>query len=134
MRNNNIKNKDEKIELTLPVNSAYVSAARLTASSISNRMGFNIEDIEDIKAAVSEACIYIIKQCSHAGKQEFRIEFMLHDNKLLEIRLTTALTATVLAASDEDELGIKMIQALMDSLEITFENGGVGIIMQKQKQ
>lgn len=133
MRNNEPQNKEEKIELTLPVNSAYVSAARLTASSISNRMGFNIEDIEDIKSAVSEACIYIINQCSQAGKQNFRIEFMLHNNNLLEIRLTTALKSTILASCDEDELGIKMIQALMDSLEITFENGGVGIIMRKQK-
>ena len=43
----------ESVELTLPINAAYISAARLTASSIANRLGFGIEEVEDIKTAVS---------------------------------------------------------------------------------
>jgi serine/threonine-protein kinase RsbW len=46
----------DKIELTLPNKPEFVSIARLTASVIANNMGFDIEDIEDIKVAIGEAC------------------------------------------------------------------------------
>lgn len=133
MRNDSMIGKHETIELTLPVNAAYVSAARLTASSISNRMGFNIEDIEDIKAAVSEACIFFIKQCAQTGLQNFRISFTLEDRHL-EILLSASgknLSSTV---ENQNELGIKMIQALMDTLEIEQKEDTVLIRMLKKKK
>lgn len=130
---NETKGKNEKIELTLPVNAAYVSAARLTASSISNRIGFNIEDIEDIKAAVSEACIFLIHQCMCAGKEIFHIEFLLHENEL-EIHLNASLDSAEAGKMDEEQLGIKMIHAMMNTLEITSENCNIHIAMTKVKK
>lgn len=46
----------ESVSIKLPSKPEYVSIARLTASVLANNMGFNIEDIEDIKVAVGEAC------------------------------------------------------------------------------
>ena len=43
----------EKIELRLPFKAEYVSVARLTASGIASRIGFDIEAIEDIKVAIA---------------------------------------------------------------------------------
>jgi serine/threonine-protein kinase RsbW len=62
------------IELILPLKAEYVSIARLTVSGIANRMGFDIEIIEDIKVAVSEVCSkYVQKGSSLAEK--FKIIF-----------------------------------------------------------
>lgn len=133
MRNDVMSGKTENIELTLPVNAAYVSAARLTASSISNRMGFNIEDIEDIKAAVSEACVFLIKECTGAGKDKFQISFCLHD-EMLEITLSASSMKLVSETPDEDGLGIKMIQAMMDNLTITAVDNTAVIKMTKKKK
>jgi serine/threonine-protein kinase RsbW len=105
----------ENIELSLPVNAAYVSAARLTASSISYRMGFSIDEIEDIKAAVSEACTYIIKKSTLASKNSFKITFCLKD-KVLEIDIN--LLENISFTATEDEMSIIMINALVDSLEL----------------
>lgn len=124
--------KNEKIELTLPVNAAYVSAARLTASSISNRMGFNIEDIEDIKIAVSEACIFLIEQCTQIGQENFHIEFMLNENSL-GVRLDAEINADFSQKYDNDDLGIKMIQALMNKLDISIVKNNIVIDMLKNK-
>lgn len=131
MRNQNAYLTDEKIELTLPVNSAYLSTARLTASSISNRMGFNIEDIEDIKAAVSEACVFFINQCSTNGAKKFHLEF-----NILRDYLKVVLKANVKDVDkyNESELGIKMIHALMDSLNIHNESENFSIVMTKMKK
>lgn len=133
MRNESNTAKNEKIELMLPVNAAYVSAARLTASSISNRMGFNIEDIEDIKAAVSEACIFLINQCKQAGQENFHIQFIL-DEKTLNIQLNTTKNDHIPKSYDEEELGIKMIQALMNDLSISIVENTINVSMSKTKK
>lgn len=107
------------IELGLPLNPAYVSAARLTASSIANRMGFDIEEIEDIKAAVSEACTYLIKQyqLDKNAQSTFKIQFIIKDEGL-EIQLTTC-RFNKNSGHEEDGLGILMIEALMDYISIS---------------
>lgn len=136
MKNN--KGKNDSIKLTLPIDPAYVSAARLTASSVSERMGFYSE-AEDVKAAVSEACIFIINHCSQGGADRFCIEFAtnddtdIHNPEMLIVRLTTPLSDTVLSTNDTDSLGMQMMQALMNSVEIIFEDGGIGIKMTKFK-
>lgn len=138
MKNN--KGKNDSIKLTLPIDPAYVTAARLTASSVSERMGFHSE-AEDVKAAVSEACIFIINHCSQGGADRFCIEFSTLDSgdssalnsEMLIVRLTTPLNDTVLATSATDTLGMQMMQALMNSVEIIFEDGGIGIKMTKRK-
>ena len=53
--------KPVDVTLSLPAYSEFVSVARLTLSGIATRMHFSIEDIEDIKIAISEACTNIIQ-------------------------------------------------------------------------
>ncbi len=118
---NNIPIGEDCIELGLPINPAYVSAARLTASSIANRMGFNIEEIEDIKAAVSEACTYLIKRNLHSNSKMFQIQFRLIDNTL-EINLTSEKPSESENIYDDDTLGIMMIEALMDKIFVSDNN------------
>jgi serine/threonine-protein kinase RsbW len=110
----------EKIELTLPVNAAYVSAARRTASSIANRLGFDIDEIEDIKAAVSEACIYIIKKAAESRTNLFKLTFYMAEG-YLEILLGSdvSMPSSDLAA----EMSLLMIKALMDVLELKMVDG-----------
>ncbi|HHW68249.1 MAG: serine/threonine-protein kinase RsbW [Epulopiscium sp.] len=132
---NNPKNpsaNQDVIELGLPLNPAYVSAARLTASSIANRMGFDIEDIEDIKAAVSEACTYLIKQyqLDRDGQSTFKIQFMIKEEGL-EIQLTTRRFKKS-SGQEEDGLGILMIEALMDFISISNKDDDTHIVMLKK--
>ena len=53
--------KTAKIEIKIPNQSEYVGVVRLAVAGIANRMNFTIEDIEDIKIAVSEACANAVK-------------------------------------------------------------------------
>jgi len=116
----------ETIELSLPVNAAYVSTARLTASSIANRQGFDVDETEDIKAAVSEACTYIIRK-SHGCGSLFRLVFDIGDGHVA-IALTSE---NAIDNADDEEMSILMIQALMDNMTIT--NNGTGLAIQMQK-
>ncbi len=115
----------ETIQLTLPLNASYVSAARLTASSIANRMKFDIDEIEDVKAAVSEACTFIIKKITGSY---FTIFFNIQSN-ILTINLCVC--ASAMPETDDDEMSLLMIKALMDELNIERINGNVNINMLK---
>lgn len=120
----------DKVELTLPNKPEYVSIARLTASVIANNMGFDIEDIEDIKVAIGEACNNSV----------------IHGNKAAHIHLTFLNDETRFIAEIVDEgdgfemesyqrpdldnyqgrgLGIFIMESLMDDVKIdtTVGNG-----------
>ena len=127
---NEFENNGENIELLLPCNAAYVSAARLTASSIANRLKFALDEIEDIKAAVSEACTYIIRESSAVNKGEFKITFLLKKDAL---QITITCSIGLSNKDNEDEMGIHMIKALMDHFEIkTLNDGSAALIMRKE--
>ena len=120
MYENNTIMATESIQLSLPLNAAYVSAARLTASSIASRLLFDVDEIEDIKAAVSEACTFIIKQAAYVDEnKEFKVVFYL-EPKMLTIYIE--ISAGLPIANKEQEMGLMMIKALMDEFELVQEN------------
>lgn len=109
---------NDKIVLSLPLNSAYISAARLTASSIANRLGFSTAETEDVKAAVSEGCTFIIKEFEDYREDLFKISFFTGEQTLIiNIEMDKPIKAL-----DEDNLCILMIKALMDEANFTTKN------------
>lgn len=115
------KNPDiENVELSLPVNAAYVSAARQTAASITGRLGFDADEIEDVKMAVSEACAYFIKALDYCGHQSYKLCFGLRQD-YVEVSLSCA---AVNPAFDRDDYGLVLIKNLMEGFGVT-QNGGV---------
>jgi len=122
-------NRAENIELLLPCNAAYVSAARLTASSIANRLKFALDEIEDIKAAVSEACTYIIRESSAEKKNDFKINFLLEKDTL---QITLLCSINLSKKKHEDEMGIHMIKALMDTFEVKANKDGTAVLIMRK--
>jgi serine/threonine-protein kinase RsbW len=58
----------ELVELRIPSRPEWVALARLAAATVANRVRFSIEEIEDVKLAVAEACAAVIQ---HEGHGEF---------------------------------------------------------------
>ncbi len=58
----------ELVELRIPARPEWVALARLAAATVANRLSFSIEEIEDVKLAVAEACTAVIQ---HEGHGEF---------------------------------------------------------------
>jgi len=119
----------DSVTLVLPAKREYVSTARLTASSVANRIGFNIEEVEDIKVAVSEVCNIILAKMGNIISQ-YNIYFEINTNKL-EITFTS--DETELGCFDgavENEYGLYIMKALMDSVELC--NNNHSIVMTKK--
>lgn len=82
---NSSENRIATVNLTIPMRAEYVSIARLTAAGVANRIGFDIEAIEDIKVSLSEVCNRIISTLDKFSKgydAECRIEFFLSENNI----------------------------------------------------
>ncbi len=140
----------ETIQMTLPCRSGYVGVVRLTASGIASRLGFSIEDIEDIKVAVSEACTNAI-QYAYRDPADGRIEvdFACYSDRLeISIRdfgqgFDVAATKQTKQAADDwapDDseklgmgLGLTFIEQLMDVSKVDSIPGkGTTVVMVKR--
>jgi serine/threonine-protein kinase RsbW len=73
----------EVIDLSIPCLADYVSVVRLSVSGVAARLNFTINDIEDIKIAVSEACTNAV-QHAYPDRDDGRIEisYLMHKDKL----------------------------------------------------
>lgn len=126
----------ECIKMEITANPEYVGIIRLTTSGIANKIGFSIDDIEDMKVAVSEACTNAIK---HSSDDKFYITFNILKNGLnIEIKDNgkgcdvDCLGNPDLENPKENGLGIFIIQTLMDEVSIESEdNKGTTIKMTK---
>ncbi|KAB3533821.1 histidine kinase [Alkaliphilus pronyensis] len=133
------KSITDYIKLSIPNKPEYVSVVRLTVAAIANRMGFNVEDIEDIKIAIAEACTNAITHGKKEDKNNFDIEFIVKDDKLTMVVcdsgrgcITDEISVPNLNDPKEGGLGIFIIKSLMDEVEIT-SNLGKGTIIRMSK-
>ena len=55
----------ELVELRIPARPEWVALARLAAATVANRIHFSLEEIEDVKIAVAEACAAVIQHDTH---------------------------------------------------------------------
>ena len=110
------------ISMNMSVNPDFVSVIRLTLSGVASRIGFSLDDIEDMKVCVSEACTNAIK---HSKKDEFQVKFYVCPDRLTIEVLDDGIGYDVDSLASPDlknpktsGLGIFIIKTLMDEVEI----------------
>lgn len=121
--NGEIEDKNiDLIDMNVPCKPEYVGIIRLTVSAIANRMGFNIEEIEDIKVAVAEGCTNAIK---HGLDDSFNIKFQVSKDKLGIIIKDNGKGCNIdsieepdLLNPKESGLGLFIIKSLMDEVQV----------------
>ncbi len=113
------------LKFSIPGKPDYVGVVRLAVSSVANRAGFDIEAIEDIKVAVSEACNNAILHGIHENCCNYEVACFLDEKKLTividdqgEGYNTIDYLEPDLKHPKEGGLGIFIIKTLMDEVEI----------------
>ena len=116
-------NKDT-ISFSIPRKPDYISLVRLTTSGIAHSMGLNMDDIEDIKVSIGEACINAL---SLNDSEQISLVFDIDEEKLcIRIDNVKEDIPNNLDESRERELGLLIIKSLMD--EVTFNENGIKMI------
>ena len=118
----------DKLTFVIPGKPEYITMVRLAVGSAADNAGFNIDQIEDIKNAVGEACKNICCHGSDGWAEEFQVECLIDDEKM-EIYVkdkstehnVTKLYRPCLDCPNEGDLALFVITSLMDKLEIIKE-------------
>jgi serine/threonine-protein kinase RsbW len=115
------------VELRLPVDSAYVSVLRATTVSLAARLDFTIDDIEDLRMAVGEACAIVLPRADEESDLTCRY-FMSKG------RLTIAVTVPSRSpeAPDTDGFAWQMLNALTTNASAVADAGEFTVTMTMQ--
>ena len=120
----------DTIKLRVPCKPEYVSTIRLAISSLANTVGFDIEAIEDIKVAVSEACSNIVAHSTIGEEVLYEVDCAV-GNGQIEISVRDSgvgfdleeYVEPDLDLPSENGLGVFLIRVLMDDVSIDTEEG-----------
>ena len=112
------------IELRIPPDPAYVRVARLAAGDMGGRVGFSVDEIDDLRLAVDEVCSILIGAGGHVI--ELRMQAQARN---LVIEGSTPNAANEIAPSDLSEM---LIRALVDTCEFSTRGRDVCFEMHKQ--
>lgn len=115
------------IEMSVPAEGAYLAVVRTAAAGLAARLDFTLDDIEDLRIAVDEACSILLAQAVRGS--DLRCRFHLEDDALtvvVEVRaaapsiptrhgfawtVLSALASSVdFAVTEEDHLEITLVQ------------------------
>ena len=61
------KRTGERVELRLPADSAYLAVLRTAAAGLAARLDFTLDEIEDLRIAVDEACALLLPRIAADG-------------------------------------------------------------------
>lgn len=109
----------DTISLTIPPKTLYLKSMRLLAASLASDMGFDIEEVEDIRVVVSEAINYKMSD------EDIKINFYIKEN-LMKVEVIGKDREI-----EEENLKIKQIilEQLADMVEVVEDK----IILTKEK-
>jgi len=103
------------VRLTFPGSLEYVRVARMTASAVAARLGFDIEEIEDLRVAVDELASAVIE----AGDgRELDITF-----SELGGRFVVEGRAAVVAEPQLDDLTRQILSVVVDEFDLATTDG-----------
>jgi serine/threonine-protein kinase RsbW len=76
----------DTVELRVPADPAYLAVIRTATAGLAARLELTLDEIEDLRIAVDEACALLLDQRRHSGAQ-VRATFTIHP-ELLEVVVT----------------------------------------------
>jgi serine/threonine-protein kinase RsbW len=129
--------EDGLVELKIPSRAEWVGVARLAIAGIASRLQFSIEDIEDLKLAVAEACTNCIQHAS--GSDSISISCQIRSDKLIMTVQDSGTSASAMSLAPKrlgepkvGGLGVFLIRSLMDDVEYELDpHAGTRLTMTK---
>ena len=117
------------VEVAAPADVAYVSTLRLTAASLAARCELTIDDIEDLRLAVDEACALLLPHATQDSRLTARFE-------LATGRLAVSTSVSTLDASepDRDGFGWTVLGALATSVDVVKHDEKLTISVVKARE
>lgn len=125
------------VQLRIPSKAEWVAVARLAVAAVANRLNFSIEDIEDVKLAVAEACTNCIQHAQGTDQIEITCETAVEGLTVRVRDYGQNTRADSIQSRRVDDprvggLGVFLIRSLMDHVEYDVSDGGTNLVMAKK--
>jgi serine/threonine-protein kinase RsbW len=121
----------DSVEVRVPADVAYVATLRLMAASLAARCDLTIDDIEDLRLAVDEACALLLPHAAPAARLE--ASFVLRPGAL-------SVTARVASADggqptpDRGGFAWSVLSALASEVDVAATDGQLAITVIKRRE
>jgi len=116
---------DDVVLLTVPADGGYLGVLRTATAGLAARLHFALDEIEDLRIAVDEACAMLLAIATRGAELECR--FSVTDDALtVQVTVTTTPGARLPA---ESSFAWKVLTALTTSASATAANGQATIML-----
>ncbi len=102
-----------RVELKIPSDPQFLQAVRLTTASLANKVGFDVDDVDDLKVIISEIVTYAIPI-----NEEILIKFDLFEDKIKMTIELEKLSYDFDKYENEAILKKQILLSLADEIEI----------------
>jgi serine/threonine-protein kinase RsbW len=109
---------EEAVRLTVPASLEYVRIIRLTASGVASRLGFDVDEIENLRVAVDELASLVLE----AAHGDLEMSFV-EDHGALRIEGHAPVTPGADVAIED--LTAQILKAVTDDYELRVVDGHV---------
>lgn len=120
----------DTVSIRIPASPAYLQVVRLIAAGLASRLGFTIDEIEDLKIAVDELCAYLTGSQGREG--ELAIDFRVGDGQLA-IEGRGELAPGQKVRTDLTEFSKMILSTVVDSAELEGQDGSPRFALSKSK-
>lgn len=104
------------VRLDLPAQARFLRLARLTASGLAGDLDFDIDEVEDLRVAVDEACAVLIEVATEGAR--LTLTYSLQD-ATVEVRGTVAATG----APTLHPVAANVLSLLADEFSVDHDDG-----------
>lgn len=113
---------DAEVELRLPADGAYASVLRTLTAGLAARLDFTIDDIEDLRIAVSEAVAMVLEQA--ASGSDLVCSFRLDPGRL---GLSVIVRSEDPETPDYDSFGWQVLTTLAEDARVDVDGGSYAV-------
>jgi serine/threonine-protein kinase RsbW len=118
----------DRVELRIPATSAYVAVLRTAAAGLAARLDFTVDDIEDLRIAVDEACAVLLPLAD--GDARLSARFYIEPDRL-EVAMSVPSSATELPG--RNTFARTVLTALAGEVDADLADGQATITLGKQR-
>jgi serine/threonine-protein kinase RsbW len=117
------------VVLTLPASSAYLSVLRTATAGLAARLQFTLDEIEDLRIAVDEACAMLLVG-GESVETDLNCRFVLATD---QITVTVSVPAASPVLPSRDTFAWQVLAALAGSVEASVVDGHLVIELTKRR-
>lgn len=119
------------VEIRVPADGAYVATLRLTAASLGARCDLTVDDIEDLRLAVDEACALLLPHAQPGTALQARFELGAES-----LAVTTTVDSPDASSTSPDRSGFgwSVLSALASEVDVHGDGERLSITVTKRRE